>query len=176
MFENLIGRLKIQYKASQNRALHFDTKFSDNAFVHEILSEKLKFRGFDGYNNINLTFNELDIIIKKDIKEWKLKLDHMQGVYLLIDDNEGKFYIGSATGESGIWQGWSNYIYNFTGGNKGLDDLHKQVSPEYFNANFRFVLLEYFTDKTDVKYVLERESFWKNAFDTRNPLRGYNHN
>ena len=85
-------------------------------------------------------------------------------------------YIGSASGEFGIWQRWSNYVYNYTGGNKGLDDLHKEVGEEYFRKNFRFILLEYFTDKTEKDFIRAREEFWKLVFNTRNINRGYNHN
>jgi hypothetical protein len=100
----------------------------------------------------------------------------MKGIYLLIDDSNNKKYIGSAYGEYGIWNRWSNYINNYTGGNKGLDDLHKQVGEEHFKNHFRFVLLEYFSDKTDDNYVINRESFWKKVFNSRKESCSYNCN
>jgi hypothetical protein len=174
MFQDLVGRLKIKHKRKGQLSSFLFENVVDDMLVHEIMQERLQCRVFKGYGKINLKFTELETIIKKDVKDWRLKLDNLQGVYLLVDDSDNSMYVGSASGEFGIWQRWSDYIYNYTGGNKGLDALHKQVGEDHFKRFFRFLLLEYFTDKTDKNYVIERESFWKDALNTRK--FGYNKN
>ena len=174
LFKNLIGKLKIKHKRKGQGSSYYLENSMDNMLVHEVMQERLECRVFNGFNKINLKFTELKIIIEKNVKEWRLRLDNLQGVYLLVDDSNNKMYIGSAYGKFGIWQRWSNYFHNYTGGNTGLDELHKKVGEEHFKKYFRFVLLEYFTDKIDKDYVIRRESFWKEAFNTRN--LGYNNN
>ncbi len=174
IFQNLIGRLKIKHKRKGQLSSFLLESIVDDMSIHEIMQERLQCRVFDGYSKINLKFTELETIIKKDIKDWKLKLDNLQGIYLLIDDSNNKMYVDSASSELGIWQRWKNYIYNYTGGNKGLNELHKEVGEEHFRNHFRFLLLEYFTDKTDKDYIINRESFWKEVLNTRK--FGYNRN
>ena len=176
MFENLIGRLKINYRRPSRIASYlFDSVFYNNAIVHEILSEPMTCKTFPGLDKINEKFEHINTVIKNVNPQWKSILENLKGVYLLVDDSSNKKYIGSAYGEFGIWSRWSNYVYGFTGGNKGLDDLHKQVGEEHFKKFFRFVLLEYFTNKTPDEFVIQREKFWKQALNTYNPI-GYNHN
>jgi len=174
IFQSLVGRLKVKHKRKGQASAFLFENIVDEMLVHEIMQERLKCRVFNGYGKINLKFTELETIIKKDVRDWKLKLDNLQGVYLLIDGSNNKMYVGSACGEYGIWQRWSNYVYSYSGGNKGLDALHKQVGENHFRKHFRFILLEYFTDKTDKNYIIDRENFWKEVLNTR--TFGYNKN
>lgn len=176
MYSEYIGRLIVECKRDRASYCYLET-YIDKCSVIKILEQKHTIEHFCGYQNINHSFEKISNIIKKSPKDWQVALSNMKGVYLLIDDSNNKKYIGSASGEFGIWSRWSNYINNYTGGNKGLDDLHKQVGEEHFKKNFRFILLEYFTDKTDDNYVLGRESFWKKALNSRQECGyGYNHN
>jgi hypothetical protein len=50
---------------------------------------------------------------------WQVRLKEHMGVYLLTFD-DGMQYVGSATGEQGFWQRWSNYLTNGHGGNRVL--------------------------------------------------------
>jgi hypothetical protein len=174
LFQNLIGKLKIKHKRKGQGSAYYLENSIDDMIVYEVMQERLECRVFDGLNKINLRFPELKIIIEKNIKEWRLRLDNLRGVYLLVDDSNNKIYVGSACGKFGIWQRWSNYIHNYTGGNIKLDELHKKAGEEHFKRYFRFVLLEYFTDKIDKDYIIGRENFWKEALNTRN--LGYNNN
>lgn len=44
----------------------------------------------------------------------------MKGVYVIHDTETGEPYVGSAYGDTGIWQRWSNYALTLHGGNVGL--------------------------------------------------------
>lgn len=166
-FSEFIGRLKIKLKTPGRGAAFVLRNHFEKIKVNEILSDPLVCEVFKGCSNINLKFTQLETIIKKEVKNWKNILSNTQGVYLLFDDKTGRYYVGSATASGGIWQRWSNYINNYTGNNKGLIELLGKVDFDYFKQNFRFILLDYFSDKTDEKYILERESFWKIVLKSR---------
>ena len=78
------------------------------------------------------------------------------------------------TGEKGIAQRWSDYIDTKTGGNKDLIELYKKEGEFYFENNFCFTLIEFFGMNTDTDRIIGRETYWKNAFATKD--HGYNEN
>jgi hypothetical protein len=40
--------------------------------------------------------------------DWKTALEHAKGVYLITDTSNGKRYVGSAYGVTGIWSRWAS--------------------------------------------------------------------
>ena len=174
IFQSLIVRLKVKHKRKGQASAFLFENVVNEMFIHEIMQERLECQLFKGYDKINLKFTELETIIKKNVLDWKSKLDNLQGIYLLIDDKNNKLYVGSACGEFGIWQRWSEYVYSYNGGNKGLEDLHKKDGEDHFKKYFRFILLEYFTNKVDKNHIIDRENFWKEALNSRE--FGYNKN
>ena len=170
-YQNLIGRLILEYKNTSQQLIRNAESILDNIKVVEILKKPYKGIEFTGYNNINLTFQELEVIIKNSIDEWKRKLENITGIYMLSDRNTGKRYIGSAYGQEGIWQRWSSYIYSQNGGNKEL----LQLNNNYIRENFTFTLLEWYTIGTDTEYIISRESYWKNVMMSKGKY-GYNDN
>ena len=63
--------------------------------------------------------------------QWHRALSSVNGVYLILDNLTGLQYIGSASGQEGIWQRWSEYAQNQTGGNKELKALIKKDAEYY---------------------------------------------
>ena len=91
------------------------------------------------------------------------------------DNATGKMYIGSATAEKGMLLArWSSYIHNGHGGNEGLIELVKEKGFDYIKDNFQYTILENYNSKVDDEYVLKRESYWKEVFQSRK--FGYNKN
>ncbi len=170
-YQSLIGRLIVEYKNTTQQLKRNAESILDDIKVVEILKKPYKGVEFNGYNNINVTFQELEVIIKNNVDEWKRKLENITGIYMLSDRNTGKRYIGSAYGQEGIWQRWSNYIYTQNGGNKELLKLKN----DYIRENFNFTLLEWFAIGTDTDYIISRESYWKNVMMS-NGKYGYNDN
>ena len=124
---------------------------------------------FPGFNNVCLTHKELQYIFKNDAPEWKKQLSSVKGVYCITDTSTGKLYIGSAYGEyAGIWQRWQAYadVNNLTGGNKVFRELKKD-GKEYIINNFTYTILEIFDTKTADNIIIERESYWKDVFQSR---------
>lgn len=129
--------------------------------MQEILREPYTGRAFGGYEDIDLSFEELETLVRNDRPDWKAALVSVKGVYMITDISTGKRYVGSAYGETGIWSRWNEYIATGHGGNVGLRELAAEPNLEYCRKNFRFALLEYRQVQTPDDVVIGREEFWK---------------
>ena len=76
--------------------------------------------------------------------------------------------------KSMLLQRWSNYVSNGHGGNKELVELVNKEGFDYIKKNFQYSILENYNVKTDDGLVLRRESWWKEALQSRR--FGYNSN
>jgi hypothetical protein len=170
-----IGRLKLHsdYRGRTTRA-NFENHYAGFA-VQEILREPYSGRQFPGYEEIDLSFEELETLVKNDRPDWKAALENVKGIYLINDTKRGMRYIGSAYGDQGIWSRWSAYVASGHGGNAELRALVKDPSLRYCRAHFRFALLEHCPIPTPDKAVLDREAFWKRILLTRGE-KGLNRN
>lgn len=133
------------------------------------LAPSTKLGSFPGYNNVLLTHNDLQTIIKLEAPEWKTALSSVKGVYCITDRATGKLYIGSASGNAGgIWQRWSAYAdeSNLTGGNKAFEEIIESGGASYIINNFTYSILEIFDVKTKRVDVIHREEYWKRVFQT----------
>lgn len=137
-----------------------------NPEVYE-LAPSTKLGSFPGYNNVLLSHNDLQAIVKMDEPEWKIALSNVKGVYCITDRATGKLYIGSASGIEGIWQRWSSYakVSDLTGRNKTFEEI-KNTDEGYIVNNFSYSILEIFDVKTKREEILHREEFWKKVFQT----------
>ena len=174
-YKSLIGRLKVHFERGSIRQKSITLERYLDAFtVHEILSSEYKGEAFPGYEDINHDFSILDNIFKTSKPDWKYTLENVKGVYLIADKSNGKKYVGSAYGESGIWSRWSCYMRTGDGNNDELTKLIHKKGMDYAQKNFRFVLLEYHPKDTEDKVIRNRESYWKKALLSRE--FGYNKN
>lgn len=173
--KNFIGRLKIAYEY-RDRSTRVNMENHYNNFeVLEIMRERFAGKRFPGYENIDLSFGELESIVRNERVDWKSALENAKGVYLLTDTNTRQKYVGSAYGEHGIWARWSNYVDTGHGGNAGLRDLIHDQGHAYCRTYFRFTLLEYRWNMTPDDTIRDRESHWKRILLTRSE-NGLNRN
>lgn len=142
--------------------------------VSEVLREPYSGTLFPGYEDINHDFRILAPIFEDEKPDWKAALQNVKGVYVISDTRNGKKYIGSAYGDSGIWSRWSCYFRTGHGWNDELTTLIKKEGYEYARANFKLSLLEHRPMKVDDCVIIERESYWKEVFLSRE--FGYNKN
>lgn len=171
--DDLIGRIVV-YHERLGRASYLVGKIDGSEFyVSEIKEKKLSIEEFPGYDSVCISHNKLKIVISQNIQSWNGALSNMKGVYLISDTASGKLYVGSATGDSGIWQRWSSYVTNGHGGNKELRGLLSE-KPKGYETNFQYSILEIADSHTSDEYVLQRESYWKNVLISRE--FGYNSN
>nr|WP_313012636.1 GIY-YIG nuclease family protein [Moraxella sp. CTOTU48841] len=169
--------------------ISFDKKNVDNKFVRqsylltenwveklnvaEVLAQALDFAKFPSFKSVHISFSQLKTIVKKSLSDWQSALSSVAGVYLIADKSSGKLYVGSATGEGGIWQRWAEYATNLHGNNRQLIELKKQFGDVPFE-NFYFSILEIADTHSSENEILVRESHWKNVLLTRQ--FGYNDN
>ena len=170
-----IGRLKL-YSAYRDRTtrVNFENHYSEFQ-VQEILREPYSGRSFPGYEDIDLSFEELETLVKNDRPDWRAALENTKGVYLISDTDTGKRYVGSAYGDQGIWSRWRAYTQTGHGGNVELRALVSDPTLVYCRANFRFALLEHRPGRTPDEIIQAREAFWKRILLTRG-ARGLNRN
>ncbi len=176
-FKPFFGRLVIKCKKGNtySRYVFKMNKYIEQSSVKEILPCIYSGETFEGYDKVHLPFNRLASIFEgRILPTYYEALKKITGVYCLTDIETGKLYIGSATGEGGVKQRWGNYLDSKDGGNKKLIELKRKEGEEYFEKNFTFTLLEYFTLSYDPEKVKERERYWKECLNTVE--KGYNAN
>lgn len=176
-YSPFIGRLVVdfyRYPGMMGRGFYFENHI-DKFVVTELLDKPYAGVDFPGYDNIDIDFPSLEFVIKNQKQDWKVALENMKGVYLIVDKKNGKKYVGSAYGDSGIWSRWCCYIGSGHGGNDELVKVIEANGIDYSRENFKFSVLEVFTMKTDDESIIRRESFWKEVLLTRGKF-GYNNN
>ena len=172
-FKELAGRLVIMFSRSGRQSYLNAENWSSGMTVAEIRPEKMVVEEFSGYNKVNLSHKRLEIIVSQCIESWKSALSNVSGVYLITDAKTGKLYVGSATGDGGIWARWCAYAENGHGGNRELMAVLSEKGKGY-SDNFQYAILEIADTHTSINDVLERESYWKDVFCSRQ--HGYNAN
>lgn len=162
----LAGRLVVDFPRPGRQSYLKLEKWVEQIVLHEIRPEPLRISEFPGFRMIDLSKAELDVIVRQSITSWRTALSNVSGVYLISDTKSGKLYVGSATGEAGIWQRWLDYAGNGHGGNKELGDLLKEEGAGRA-AFFRYSVLEIADIHESPESILGRESHWKNILMTR---------
>jgi|TARA_B110000037_G_scaffold216287_1_gene275022 hypothetical protein len=167
-YEKYFGRIIVRFKNKSQNMVRKAESVIDDCEIAQILPDVFDNDIFPGYDKVNLSWNELSRIISKE--SWKTALQNQKGVYLITDISNGKMYVGSAYGENMLLGRWRSYIKTGNGGNVEL----KKLSSAYIKANFKYSILDIFKSTIDDKVILERESWWKVALQTRE--FGYNQN
>lgn len=162
----LNGRLVVSYTRTSRQCYLLAENLIDMITLSEIYPKKLSIGRFPGYKNISLTKEQLDIVVQNSVDSWKTALSSVAGVYLITDKHTGKLYVGSATGEGGIWQRWKDYSMNGHGGNV---ELKKMVNSEGYvrTSHFSYSVLEIADTHTSTDEILKREEHWKRILMTR---------
>ncbi len=121
---------------------------------------------FQGLLNFVLDFNELEQLINnpESNEDWKNHLSSVNGIYLILDSKTGNQYIGSANGQGGIWQRWTDYSKTHHGGNNQLIVLCKD---EHYHKNFRYSVLQTLPSNITKKEIDKIESLYKEKLGTK---------
>jgi hypothetical protein len=169
-----IRRLWIRHKRSGRNIRRTMESVLPAMTVASIIEEPFAGDPFPGHDRINHSLADLQAVVSQARTDWRIALESMKGVYVIHDRETGRRYVGSAYGDTGIWQRWSTYAETLHGGNVGLKVLLQEKGEEYYRSNMRFALLEYWAMRTDDHHVLERESYWKEVLHARS--LGHNKN
>jgi len=171
--DDLIGRVIIEHKRTARAAYLIGKPDGGDFHVSEIRAQPMTIEDFPGYQDVCVSYSELKLIIGQNLDTWRGALSNMKGVYLITDTATGKLYVGSATGDDGLWQRWGSYVKTRHGGNRDLKRVLKDKGSKYVE-HFQYSLLEVADSRASDEYVLERESFWKDVLASRQ--FGYNAN
>ena len=170
-----IGRLKIRYRYKDRTTRPFLSKHYPNMVVSEVLREPYTGRVFPGYQNLELSFAELESIVRISRPDWKQPLELAKGIYLITDTSSGKRYVGAAYAGEGVWSRWNSYVQSGHGDNVQLRALVDSTGLDHCRANFRFALLEHHSPTVSDETIIAREVFWKNVMHSRSEF-GFNSN
>jgi hypothetical protein len=135
--------------------------------VLAILPEPYAGEPFPGLDQINHTLSQLEVVFEQQRADWRYALEPMKGVYVVHDKSTGKPYIGSAYGDTGIWQRWGSYVDSLHGGNVLLRELVGRKGEAYARENLVFALLEYWPTREPDALVRKREEYWKQVLLSR---------
>lgn len=88
---NLIGRLILSYEGKGMRGRSFIFERHYNKFtVSEILKNEYSGENFCGYENINHDFSAIKSFFKSQKLDWKVALENIKGVYMILDKKTEK--------------------------------------------------------------------------------------
>lgn len=129
---------------------------------------------FSSYEDIILSYPKLKEIIDEShlYSDWHAALKSVYGVYLIVDKISGKQYVGSAYGNKGILQRWTEYVKTGHGGNQKLKELLKEDPNRY--KSFQFSILQVLPPNLTNDEVISVESKFKDKLLTRE--FGFNEN
>lgn len=134
----------------------------------EILAIQAKTKiSFTGYEDTILSYEELkEIIDNKELyAEWHASLASVYGIYLITDTISGKLYVGSAYGNQGILQRWTEYVETKHGGNKKIRQLLKEDPKRY--KHFQFSILQVVSKTMKPDDVIRLEGIYKDKLKSR---------
>ncbi|OOE56970.1 GIY-YIG nuclease family protein [Salinivibrio sp. IB282] len=149
--------------ATRNWHQWFD---KNEKFVVEILPEGY-LGDFPGLLNIVLEFNELEKLVRNPNANltWYHRLSSINAIYMILDEENGNQYIGSACGNLGLWQRWSEYVKTKHGNNKSLIELYRNNKDCY--KNFTFSVLQTLPSNVGKGEIEKLENLYKKKFGTK---------
>ncbi|MBR3043283.1 MAG: GIY-YIG nuclease family protein [Oscillospiraceae bacterium] len=164
--DDYAGRLVL--RRENGFSLYNSATTGKDFIVEEIWGKELHrtVRPFIDYDSVELSFDELKEVIEGHYSDYFKALSSVKGIYMIVDGNTGKLYIGSAYGSDGIWGRWNSYVNTFHGGNFELEELYLDHGEEYF-LKFKYIILQILPFKISDKEIIEIEAKYKNRFLTR---------
>ena len=176
-YRPFFGRLIISYKKKQTYSRYvfkLRSRLKDIT-VKEILPDLYNGSHFPGYDQVCLSFKELEGIVRRRPADWINALEHQKAVYLITDKSNGRLYVGSATADSKmLLSRWESYVSNGHGGNIELKKIVDSKGFDYIKQNFQYSIIENYNAKIDDEYIRSREVFWKRILQSEK--HGYNKN
>ncbi|MEC8067901.1 MAG: GIY-YIG nuclease family protein [Pseudomonadota bacterium] len=168
--EHLNDRIVIDW-GKAGRSWH--QKYSNIKEIIQVYQEGY-IGNFTGLLDFTLEYSELQRLTKNPDanRDWYHNLSSVNGIYLILDQETGMQYIGSACGAKGIWGRWENYAKNGHGGNIELKAL-LETDPRYAQ-NFRYSILQTLPSNYTAKQVIQYENLYKQKLGSR--VHGLNGN
>lgn len=102
LYNKFFGRVIIKYKKTKQSQVYYADTIIGECEVLEVLPTIFDNDGFPGYENVRLSFKQLEIILNRRKVDWISALKSQKAVYLITDTKTGKSYVGSAYGDNGM--------------------------------------------------------------------------
>lgn len=112
---------------------------NDKAVLAIQANPKYEFKGFD---KVILKYDQLKEIISDNIlyENWHTALSSVYAIYLIVDETDGKQYVGSAYGSGGLLARWKCYVETKHGGDTKIKEIICNTPERY--KNFQFSILQ----------------------------------
>ena len=116
---------------------------------------------FPGFEKLILSYDKLKKVIEDRAvyESWYTALSSVYAIYLIVDRETGKQYVGSAYGEDGLFGRWACYVDTFHGDDKQLKKLICQY-PERYHS-FQFSILQILPKTLTADEIISIESRYK---------------
>ena len=116
---------------------------------------------FSGFEDLILSYDELkDILENPTVYEtWHAALSSVYAIYLVVDQETGKQYVGSAYGRGGLLGRWACYVDTHHGDNKLMRELICNY-PERYHS-FQFSILQILPKTLTADEVIAIETRYK---------------
>ena len=118
---------------------------------------------FPGYERVILSYDELKDITDNPTAytDWIIPLSSIYAIYLIVDTETGKQYVGSAYNtKDGLLGRWSCYVTTKHGGNKLLKEELCSYPERYHK--YQFSILQVLPKTLSPEEVTEIETLYKN--------------
>jgi hypothetical protein len=93
---------------------------------------------------------------------WHEPLKEAKGIYLLTFAPDGQYHVGSASGDEGFWQRWSDYVRTGNGGNRILVREKRDARKDATVS-----ILEVTGSSLTRQEIIEREMNWQIKLGSR---------
>lgn len=101
-------------------------------------------------------------------ESWHTALSTVNAVYLIVDRENGRKYVGSAYGKGGLLGRWTHYMKSLHGDNKLMKELLCDYPDRY--THFQFSILQLLPKAVTLDEVIQTETLWKKKLLTYEPL------
>lgn len=161
--EEYAGRLLIEWGKG---ALAWAQKGTNEKPIVAIQDKRI----FAGYENVILTYHELKEIVKDPTayESWHTALSSVNAIYLIVDRENGRQYVGSAYGKGGLLGRWEHYVNSLHGGNKLMRELLCSYPERY--THFQFSILQLLPKTATPEDVIHTETLWKKKLLSYEPI------
>ena len=159
---------RLYFKSSTKFSFYNSKACAENFVVDHIraLDENRTVDRFRDYESVEFTFNQLKEVVENEYADYYAALSCVKAVYMIIDGNTGKQYVGSAYSNEGLWGRWCTYAYTCHGNNQQLMNLYEEHGEKYF-TKFKYIILRIFPMSMTDMEVINAESQFKERFMTR---------
>ena len=113
------------------------------------------------YEEIMLSYEQLQRIFNDQISVWKNKLSSSNCIDVISDSMSGNLYVGSTYNREGIWGRWKDYASTGHGGDVELVKL-LEADPDYAKKYFTWAILQVLPLGIQDEKAISIETLWKN--------------